>query len=128
MLSKKSCRFLSRISRRRKPVVWSNAVQIAQKSGFIELEVNEMIENGFLRFWDTGEEEIAVELTEEGRCAIEERNLQTWVEIRESLSICISLLALVISLLTFMSKATGQEKTEPMPPPQQLTTQAPPTT
>lgn len=128
MLSKKSCRFLSRIGRRRKPVVWSNAVQIAQKSGFIELEVNEMIENGFLRFWDTGEKEIAVELTEEGRCAIEERNLQTWVEIRESLSICISLLALVISLLTFMSKATGQEKTEPMPPPQQRTTQAPPTT
>ena len=128
MLSKKSCRYLNRISRRGKPVVWSKAVQIAQKSGFIEPEVNEMIENGFLRFWDTGEEEIAVELTEEGRCAIEERNLQTWVEIRESLSICISLLALVISLLTFMSKATGQEKTEPMPPPPQLTTQAPPTT
>lgn len=127
MLSKKSCGYLNRISRRGKPVVWSEAVRIAEKSGFIETEVNEMLENGFLRFWDTGEEEIAVELTEEGRCAIEERNLQTWVEIRESLSICISLLALVISVLTFMSKATWQEKTEPMPPQQQLTTQAPPT-
>lgn len=128
MLSKKSCRFLSRISRRRKPVVWSNAVQIAQKSGFIELEVNEMIENGFLRFWDTGEEELAVELTEEGRRAVEERHLQTWIEVRESLSICISLAALVISLLAFLSKTTGQEKTEPMPPQQQLTVQAQPTT
>ena len=128
MLSKKSCRFLNRISRRGKPVVWSEAVKIAEKSGFIETEVNEMLENGFLRFWDTGEEELAVELTEEGRCAIEERHLQSWIEFRESLSICISLAALLISLLTYMSKTTGQEKTELLPPQQQLTTQAQPTT
>ena len=87
-----------------------------------------MGEAGLYVFGDMGGSDTFLIPTEEGRRAVEERHLQSWIEFRESLSICISLAALLISLLTYMSKTTVQEKTEPMPPPQQLTTQAPPKT
>lgn len=128
MISRKCCRFLFQINRRKKPWPWKAAKKFADRIGLAESEIDIMGEAGLYVFGDMGGSDTFLIPTEEGRRAVEERHLQSWIEFRESLSICISLAALLISLLTYMSKTTVQEKTEPMPPPQQLTTQAPPKT
>ena len=107
MISKKCCRFLSRVNQKKEPWLWKDAKKFADRIGLDESEIDAMENAGLFVLGDMGGSETFLVPTEEGRRAVEERHLQTWVEIRESLSICISLLALVISLLTFMSKATG---------------------
>ena len=127
MISRKCCRFLSRVNKK-KPWPWKDAKKFADRIGLDESEIDAMKDAGLFILGDMGGSETFLVPTEKGRRTVEERHLQTWIEVRESLSICISLAALVISLLAFLSKTTGQEKTEPMPPPRQRTTQAQPTT
>ena len=103
MISKRCCRFLSRVNRNKEPWPWKAAKKYADRIGLAESEVDAMEDAGLYVLGDKGSSETFLVPTEKGRRAVEERNQQTWAEVRESLSICLSLIALVLSLLSYIS-------------------------